>query len=168
MAGRRFGAPQRSCPPPSPARPRPRSIFPLLQVVSVQLPRNFSGKVREHLLADPSVVRLRDRSPYFYEVGLGLAAMVAQDDAVTLPTAVRVALAARMSGILDHSMNSLREDVSTYSSQLTEFERALFTGGLMYAMDRDAWKRKAAARIQASSVVISTQRAAVKRRREQD
>ncbi len=132
----------------------------------MQLPRNFAGKVRENLLADPAVVRLRDRSPYFYEVGLALSQLVPQEDAVTLPTAVRVALAARVSNILDQSMNSLHEDISTFSAPLTEFERQLFQGGLQYAKDRDAWKRKASCKIQASAVVLSTQRVSVKRRRE--
>ncbi len=131
----------------------------------MQLPRNFSGKVRENLLADPSCVRLRDRSPYFYEVGLSLSQLVPHEEGVTLPTTVRVALAARMTNILDHSMNSLHEDVSTYSGPLTDFERLLFVGGMQYAKDRAAWKRKTACRILPSAVTQSTQRASLKRRR---
>lgn len=137
----------------------------LVQVVSVQLPRNFGGKVREHLLADPSVVRLRDRSPYFYEVGLALSTLVPHEEGVTLPTAVRVALAARVAHIIDFALNSIREDVSTFSGPLTDLERSLFTSGLHFAKDRDAWKRKAASRIGTSTVVTTAARASAKRRR---
>ena len=136
------------------------------QVVSVQLPRNISGKVRENLLADPTVVRLRDRSPYFYEIGLSLSQLVPHDDAVTLPTVVRVALAARMTGILDFALNSLHEDVSSFSGQLTDYERSVFATGLQYAKDRANWKRKTASRMQPSAVILSTQRTSMKRRRD--
>jgi len=38
--------------------------------VLVKLPRVFSRRVRDTMLAAPDKVALRERSPYFYEVGL--------------------------------------------------------------------------------------------------
>jgi GINS complex subunit 3 len=124
-------------------------------MVSVDLPRTFGGKVREQLLADPTTVRLRDRSPSFYEVGITLSRLVVDLEAATLPTSTRVALATRMPLILDFSLNSLHQDVSLYLNTLTNMERQLFFGGYNFAKDRHAWKQRKGFSIRPSSLVTA-------------
>ena len=41
--------------------------------VSWESPACFGPRFKQSLLADPSVVNLQDRTPYFYELGLKLA-----------------------------------------------------------------------------------------------
>lgn len=59
----------------------------------IDLPRAFSASVRDQLLAAPTTVRLRDKSPYFYETGLRLASQCSSEDAQRLPSAVKATLA---------------------------------------------------------------------------
>ena len=134
-------------------------------MVTVELPRAFGGKVREQLLADPTDYRLRDRSPSFYEVGIILSRLVGDLDAATLPTSTRVALATRMPRILDHSLNSLHQDVSEFVLRLTNMERDLFFGGYSFAKDRSAWKQRKGFSIRASSLVTAQE--SRKRRRKE-
>ena len=134
---------------------RPCLVFGLscFQMVSVHLPRAFGSKVRETLLADPTALKLREKSPSFYEIGLTLSRLVKHDDGATLPTSTRVALATRMSSILDHSQHSLDQDVSGFTSTLTDLEQQLFDAGYRYAVDRQSWKDRSAFTIRPSFVV---------------
>ncbi len=64
--------------------------------VEVRLPKTFSLRLRESLKADASSVRLRDKSPHFYEVGLRMSDLVSTDDTQTLPTDIQGTLALRV------------------------------------------------------------------------
>jgi GINS complex subunit 3 len=44
------------------------------RIVAVQKPSYFSEKFELNLSADPSVINLNDRCPYFYELGMKLGA----------------------------------------------------------------------------------------------
>ena len=43
-------------------------------IVKIQQPSYFSQKFQLNLAADPSVINLNDRCPYFYELGMKLCA----------------------------------------------------------------------------------------------
>lgn len=108
--------------------------------ISVSLPRNFSAKVRESLLAAPESVRLRERSPHFYEVGLRLAALADTDEAKTLPASIQATLATRVSMILTRALHSEGVDTSRFTEGLTDLEQSLFWAGYRHAKDVREWR----------------------------
>lgn len=108
--------------------------------ISVSLPRNFSAKVRESLLAAPQSVRLRERSPHFYEVGLRLAALADTDEAKTLPASIQATLATRVSMILTRALHSEGIDTSRFTEGLTDLEQSLFWAGYRHAKDVREWR----------------------------
>ena len=99
-------------------------------------------QVRESLIADPDSVKLRDKSPRFYETGLKLASISGADDALKLPDAIKATLATRMHKILMRSHNSLNTDVSAFVNTLTDLEQALFWTGYAHVRDKLAWKKR--------------------------
>lgn len=64
--------------------------------VDVRLPKTFSVKLRESLKADAAGVKLRDKSPHFYEVGLRMSELVQTEDTQTLPADIQATLAIRV------------------------------------------------------------------------
>lgn len=106
------------------------------------LPTKSSPQVRESLVADPDNVKLRDKCPTFYETGMALSRIASDEDARTLPAAIKATLATRLHRILVKSHNSLNSDVSVYVNTLTELERTLFWTGYAWVHDRLAWKKR--------------------------
>lgn len=111
-------------------------------LVLVDLPVAFSVKTREDLLADPTVVRLRDKSPVFYEMGVKLSQISTHRDAAGLPALVRLVLATRANRVLDRAHNSLQLDVSEFVGTLTDVEQRIFTAGFEHARQVMAWRRR--------------------------
>lgn len=94
-------------------------------------------------------MRLRDKSPCYYETGLRLARISISAEATNLPAAIQATLATRVSGILERSLHSLSADVSDYKNSLTNLEQELFEGGYALVRDRLAWKKRQTATIRA-------------------
>lgn len=125
-------------------------------LAAVHLPKNFSSRMRHSLNADPDNVKLRDKSPYFYETGLKLAEVCQEEDVKDLPAAIKRTLATRMHRILIKSHNSLSADVSAYVNTLTDLERRLFWTGFAYVHDRLAWKKRLTSVIRAVGVILGS------------
>ena len=111
-------------------------------IVTCEFPRSFSAPTREALKADPNVVRLRDRSPAFFRVGLLLAAAADIRLAQELPALLRASFAARAVLVMDTSHNSLGEDVSDFVNGLTNLEQTVFFSGYETAKELAAWRRR--------------------------
>jgi GINS complex subunit 3 len=116
--------------------------FSKRNIVRVDLPRSFSARNREALAAQPSAVRLRDHSPWFYGVGLLLSTVSVHPEAARLPSSTRSTLAARAANVIDVAQHSLHEDVSSFTTTLTNAEQALFRAGYGFAKERAQWKRR--------------------------
>jgi hypothetical protein len=123
------------------------------------VPRAFSSRVRETLLAQPASVKLRDKSPFFYEMGLRLAELSRSEDASKLPGAIRATLLTRVAGILAAAQHSRGTDVSRFTATLCDLEQNLFWMGYHYARDRVAWRQLQVAGL--SSYAAEAQRAAL-------
>jgi GINS complex subunit 3 len=119
------------------------------KLVSVELPRNFSKKVRDSLQAAPETVRLREKSPHFYEVGLRLAQVSIAEDASRLPAAIQATLAKRVNMILMKSQNSASTDPSRFVEGLTDFEQRIFWFGFKHAKEQLKWRQGKSAEIKA-------------------
>lgn len=107
---------------------------------TVDAPKCFAHRFRTYLLADPVVINLRERSPFYYESGLHLASLVR--DGKALVDALVKSLALRYADILDKSQNSRNEDLSNTTSGFTELERKLFIAGHKGADDMYRFKRR--------------------------
>ena len=118
--------------------------------VSVAAPNSFSDRVRSQLNADPGAVKLRDKNPYFYEVGLHLSVLLADG---SLPAALRRVLASRFSDIFDSSTNSRNEDITLMMRDLTNLERELFEAGYNAANSLYRWKTRELTRLATAEVL---------------
>jgi GINS complex subunit 3 len=116
----------------------------------VDLPPSFSARVRDQLLADPTAVRLRDLSPFFYETGLRLADLCSGEDAQRLPSSIKACLASRVSWIVSRAQASVGCDVSAFVDALTNLEQQLFWQGYQLVRDRLAWRKRKTGILRAS------------------
>lgn len=118
-------------------------------MVAVQQPPCFSSKVRNQLSADPGSVKLRDKNPYYYELGMELSAL-ANDG--SLPSTLRKVLATRFSSIFDRSTNSRNEDTTLMMRDLTNMERTLFEAGYESASTLYRWKTRQLTRLATADI----------------
>lgn len=110
--------------------------------VQIDLPRIFSQRNRDAMLASPETVRLRDRSPFYYEAGLRLSsACKYSEDAKTLPSTIQFVLAARVRAIISKSVSSGGGDSSKFVEALTDLEQKLFWGGFHYTKALLEWRK---------------------------
>jgi GINS complex subunit 3 len=113
------------------------------QYVVVQLPRNFSAKVREAMLANPENVRLRERSPYFYEAGLRLSSLSHMEEAKSLPAAIQATLAIRVGDVLVKAQHSSeRVEASKFLEPMTDLEQSIFWSGYHCLREYTAWRQR--------------------------
>ena len=119
--------------------------------VEVRLPsRVFGAKLREQLRADAMGVKLRDRSPFFYELGLRVSDLVTSDETRELPTLIQAALAQRVAKILAKAPASLGQDSSAFRAALTDLEQELFLHVQLYAAMRQGQRQGRDGRLRAA------------------
>ena len=131
---------------------------------SVDTPKCYGHGFRSALRADPSpsVVDLRQRSPYYFQLGVKLGRFVTDDDEQGfLYDSLVHAFTGRYHDILDKSQNSRDEDTSGFQAHLTQLERSLFKAGHKASADFFRWKNRSHQRLRAARVM----RGARKRRR---
>eukprot|EP00941_MAST-03F_sp_MAST-3F-sp1_P002868 g2868.t1 len=128
------------------------------QYVEAKMPSFYSARVRSRLRADPNVVNLRDRSPYFYQLGQKMSNMLGDDD---LTPVLQKALALRYSKIMDCAFNSSGEDTTYFTRKLTELELSIFRKAAESAKNISQWKHRHHIKLRSSEVV----RKSYKRRR---
>lgn len=134
------------------------SALALKGMVSVELPRKYSQRVRSKLLADPTSLSLRDKSPHYHALGIKLSAQLGD---AHLAATLRQALTGRYKQILDVAQGSREEDTSDFARRLTELELRMFTTGIHAARAYHAWRCREQEKLQASRLV----RRGTKRRR---
>lgn len=108
-------------------------------LVEVLLPRGYSSKVREAMLAAPTTLKLRDKSPFFYETGLKLSMLCTEEDALMLPNSIKATLAERVALILNKAQHAKDADVSRFLATLTDLEQQLFWLSYNHSKDQRQW-----------------------------
>ncbi len=89
--------------------------------VRIGLPKFFNQLSRENLRAGPSATNLRDKTPYFYELGRSLSFLTNDAELLTI---LRQALSGpRFVDISNKSLNSRTIDMTEFTRNLTEAER---------------------------------------------
>lgn len=108
-------------------------------------------RFREQLEAGPGAVNLRERSPFYYEVGVALASLT--DDQRLQDTLLMVFSGERFKRLLDCSLNSLNEDVNAFTRDLPNLEKSLFRAGYRASEEYVGWKSRAFNKLVASKVI---------------
>ena len=110
--------------------------------ISIQTPKYYKPKFRTHLLADPSVVNIRERSQYFYTVGAKLSKFLPIEEAKAILYTLVYSLSARYRTILDRCQNSYNEDNTKFISTLSCVESKLFYAGFKSSKEMHSWKTR--------------------------
>ena len=124
-------------------------------VVSINMPRYYSQKYRNHLKSNPTSVDLRSVCQVYYQLGMRLSPWLGLDEMteMSLKKDLVEALVDRYFGVLDFSQNSSGDDTSDFMKQLTEEERTLF--GLSYsaAIEYDQWRSREHGKLKVSRLI---------------
>jgi hypothetical protein len=119
------------------------------------MPTFYSSKVRNRLRADAWVVNLKDRSAYFYELGLRMAERLADEELTSL---LQTVLALRYRQIMDSAFNSVGEDTTELTQKLTALELKMFLEGARAAAGLSAWHARRHLKTTASDIVKAAAR----------
>lgn len=111
-------------------------------MVRMDLPRSFSNKLSQDIAADPNAVCLRDKSPTFYEAILAVTPAVSTEDARRMLGKAKYALTKRAPRIMDTAHNSLNQDVSDFTTNLTDLEQQVFEAGYKFEKEKLAWRKR--------------------------
>lgn len=133
---------------PSPPHPRVPAHTP---VHNPRCSTALRGRFREQLDAGPAAVNLRERSPFYYEVGVALASLMG--DQRLQDTLLMVFSGERFKQLLDLSLNSLNEDVNTFTRDLPNLEKSLFDAGYRSSEEYVGWKSRAFNKLAMSKVI---------------
>jgi GINS complex subunit 3 len=120
-------------------------------MVRLELPKHYSARFREDLLAGPEAVDIRDRSVFFYETGTALAR--AKRDEHLQRTMRMVFSGQRFRDILDASLNSGGDDMTDFLKDLPHAERILFNAGFVGSREYEAYKKGTHAQIGMAEVL---------------
>jgi len=107
------------------------------EYLTIEVPTTYREKFKKILMADPTVVNLKDKSFYYYEVGYKLCKHI--DDKELIPLLARVFLK-RMQVIQRKSFCLGSEDVMGFIKKLTQIEREIFEGGRYSVSTYKIWK----------------------------
>lgn len=108
-------------------------------------------RFREQLDAGPGAVDLRERSPFYYRVGVTLAALT--DDQFLHATLLALFSGERFKRVLDCALNSLNEDVHAFTRELPDLEKGLFETGYRASEEYLSWKSRLFNKLAASKVI---------------
>ena len=104
--------------------------------IDLKLPRMFGLSVRQSLKADAKSVKLREKSPFFYELGLRMSELVDGEVTKDLPKDILHALAQRIEDVLERAPRGLGKDTNVYKNGLAVLEADLYLSVQLYAAMR--------------------------------
>lgn len=107
-------------------------------MVQLSVPKIFGEKVKRELLADATCVDLRDRSRYYFELGLKVSLLTNQTDVAML---VLSSFRDRYQRILTECLTISEEESIKYLPRLTSEERELFDAGRLSTILFKVWRQ---------------------------
>ena len=115
--------------------------LPLAQgeIIDIEVPRFYKDHFKKTLEADPNVVNLRDKTPYYYENGLKLIDKI--DDPELVPTLATVFLT-RIKEFVHISFHLRIEDCSNLLRKMVNTEIRIFNYGRAAALIYRNYKEK--------------------------
>mmetsp|Transcript_11247 Transcript_11247/g.12748 ORF Transcript_11247/g.12748 Transcript_11247/m.12748 type:complete len:194 (-) Transcript_11247:1122-1703(-) len=111
--------------------------------VKIKMPKHYTKKYRTYLLADPTVVNLRDKSSFYYDTGIRLCKFFRSSaEASILVSTCLKAFSFRYRSILDRCLSSRNEDNTSYTNMLTHTEQLIFNAGYNSSHEIFKWKNR--------------------------
>jgi len=126
------------------------------QHVQIEQPSCFGNKFRTGLLADPTVVNLQDKCPYWYELGLKLALLL--DERARewqLALMLRRSLYSRYLEILRRSPQQRSEETARFRARLANLESILFDVKFHAAFNLTKWTKRQSSKLGLSDALSS-------------
>ncbi|CAN0202822.1 unnamed protein product [Discosporangium mesarthrocarpum] len=123
----------------------------LKAMVDIELPKHYADKARDQLDAGAGAVNLRNKSPFYYEVG-GVLARLCNDKPLQ-DKLLSVFSGDRFRRLLDCSLNSLNEDITPITRELPYLERRLFDAGYQASEEYVRWKSRTLNKLSTSKVL---------------
>jgi len=109
------------------------------EIVEIEIPRFYKEQFKKTLEADPNVINLRDKSSYYYEIGLKLIEFIEDRELVTLLANVFLS---RMKEFSNISFHLRIEDCSNLMRRMVDIEVRIFNFGRESAINYRSYKEK--------------------------
>ncbi|KAG1096701.1 hypothetical protein G6F42_018318 [Rhizopus arrhizus] len=113
-------------------------------LISIELPKTYSTKVRNVLDASPTSVDFKLLCPYFYLFGRKLLDLVVDD---SLTSVLEKAFKTRLRDVMDFSQSIGSATGQNYLQKLDETEKELYRVGQESALQFIQWRDRSAQRI---------------------
>ncbi|CUT99576.1 DNA replication complex GINS protein PSF3 [Echinococcus multilocularis] len=121
------------------------------QIFLIELPIIYREIYREVFAADPWVVDLRRKCPYFYSVGCHLSSLLFSEMPAVIATLEDV-FQRRIKNLMEASINAKKVSIVGLISRLEELEQALFRIGRSGRCSIDRWFLRLHWRLEPSTV----------------
>jgi len=132
-------------------------------LMDVKLPSHYGAKMRDEIDAGAKVIRFREFSPYFFEVGIYLANLTEDED---LLRKLRKAFAGpRYENLTARALSTWNDDNLDYMNSLTITESRLLREGLVGVKELTKWKTGEAGMVETSITGTETLSKQSKRRK---
>ncbi|KAL7057646.1 hypothetical protein AAHC03_016748 [Spirometra sp. Aus1] len=125
------------------------------QLFALDLPIIYREGYREVFSADPWVVDLRKKGPYFYSIGCHLLNL-SNPELLSVITAVENAFQRRIKVLMEVALNANRRDIQALTTRLEDLELAIFRIGQRDRLLLERWSSRHHERLEASSVAKET------------
>uniref|UniRef100_A0A0X3PDU6 DNA replication complex GINS protein PSF3 n=1 Tax=Schistocephalus solidus TaxID=70667 RepID=A0A0X3PDU6_SCHSO len=125
------------------------------QLLALDLPIIYREGYREVFSADPWVVDLRKKGPYFYSIGCHLLNL-SNPELLSVITTVENAFQRRFKVLMEVALNANRRDIQALTTRLEDLELALFRIGQRDRLHLERWSSRHHERLEASSVAKET------------
>ena len=110
-----------------------------IEMVEIEIPRFYRENFKNTLLADPTHVNLREKTPFYYEIGLKLCKLI--NDRTLVPT-LSVVFLNRVKHFAKISFHLRIDDSTNLLKKMANFEMRIFNNGRKAANDYREWKEK--------------------------
>lgn len=106
--------------------------------LAVESPLPYREKFKKALLADPTVINLRDKSAYYYERAIRLADIL--EDSGSISEVLPEIFLKRIKGLLKTAQHMPLEESTSFTKKLTNIERHIFESGRDAIINYKMWK----------------------------
>ena len=108
-------------------------------IVEIEIPRFYKEQFKNTLEAGPNVINLRDKTPYYYEVGMKLVEYIGDNELMKLLANVFLI---RMKQLANISFHLRIEDCSGLLRRMVDIEVRIFNFGREAALNYRSYKEK--------------------------
>lgn len=120
------------------------------QLATIEVPKYYGESYRNTLEADPSIISLKDRSTYFFEVGGKLSSLLEGTNLIELLLKVFIARVIHLYNQITHSTDP------RIVKKLTELELEIYEKGMKTHREMHDWQERKFDMIRASSAVVKS------------